>query len=53
VRGYRIAEVQVTHLPRPAGKATGADFQVIAMAFRDLPRFRLRLNRELREEREQ
>jgi len=52
VRGYRIAEVQVTHLPRPAGKATGADFQVIAMAFRDLPRFRLRLNRELREEKE-
>ena len=50
-RGYRIAEVQVTHLPRTAGKATGADFKVIARAFRDLPRFRLRLNQELRAER--
>lgn len=50
-RGYRIAEVEVTHLPRTAGKATGADFKVITKAFRDLPRFRLRLNEELREER--
>jgi hypothetical protein len=25
-RGYRIAEVEVTHLPRLAGRATGADF---------------------------
>ncbi len=49
-RGYRIAQVEVTHLPRTAGTATGADFRVIARAFRDLPRFRWRLNRELREE---
>ncbi len=33
-----------------AGTATGADFRVIARAFRDLPRFRWRLNRELRKE---
>lgn len=51
-RGYRIAEVEVTHLPRTTGKATGADFKVITMALRDLSRFRLRLNRELREERQ-
>ena len=46
-RGYRIAEVEVTHLPRLAGRATGADFKVIARAFRELSRIRLRLNREL------
>jgi len=51
-RGYRIAEVEVTHLPRAAGRATGADFKVIAKAFRELPRFRFRLNRELRGERQ-
>lgn len=50
-RGYRIAEVEVTHLPRTAGKATGADFKVIIRAFRDLARFKWRLNQELREER--
>lgn len=50
-RGYRIAEVEVTHLPRAAGAATGANFKVIVSAFRDLPRFWLRLRRELREER--
>ena len=52
-RGYRIADVPVTHLPRVAGEATGADFKVIAKAFRDLARFRQRLSRELREERRQ
>ncbi|MGV8073618.1 MAG: glycosyltransferase family 2 protein [Syntrophobacteraceae bacterium] len=51
-RSYRIAEVEVTHLPRIAGKATGADFKVIARAFRDLPRFKLRLNQELYVERQ-
>jgi glycosyltransferase involved in cell wall biosynthesis len=51
-RGYRIAEVPVSHLPREAGAATGADLEVIASAFRDLPRFWLRLRRELREERQ-
>jgi hypothetical protein len=50
-RGYRIAEVPVTHLPRVAGEATGANLGVIIKAFRDLVRFRLRLNRELSQER--
>jgi glycosyltransferase involved in cell wall biosynthesis len=50
-RGYHIAEVPVTHLPRVAGEATGANIKVIAKAFRDLVQFRLRLGRELREER--
>lgn len=50
-RGYRIAEVKVTHLPRVAGHPTGANVKVIVKAFRDLARFRLRLSRELREER--
>jgi glycosyltransferase involved in cell wall biosynthesis len=49
-RGYRIAEVPVTHLPRRAGEATGAHISVIARAFRDLVRFRARLSRELRAE---
>ena len=51
-RGYRIAEVPVTHLPRVAGEATGANVKVIAKAFRDLVSFRLRLSRELREEKQ-
>jgi glycosyltransferase involved in cell wall biosynthesis len=51
-RGYRIAEVAVTHLPRVAGEATGADLRVIVKAFRDLWEFRQRLSRELREERQ-
>jgi len=50
-RGYRIAEVPLTHLPRGAGEATGANLAVIVKAFRDLFRFRNRLSRELREER--
>jgi len=50
-RGFRIAEVPVTHLPRVAGEATGANLGVILRAFRDLVRFRLRLSRELRGER--
>ena len=51
-RGFRITDVPVTHLPRVAGEATGANFKVIAKAFRDLVRFRQRLSRELREERQ-
>jgi len=51
-RGYRIAEVPVTHLSRTSGEATGANLSVIVNAFRDLVRFRLRLSRELRAERE-
>ena len=50
-RGFRIAEVPVTHLPRVGGEATGANFKVIAKAFRDLAHFRRRLSRELRQER--
>jgi glycosyltransferase involved in cell wall biosynthesis len=50
-RGFRIAEAPLTHLPREAGEATGANVAVIVKAFRDLVRFRLRLSRELREER--
>lgn len=49
-RGYKLAEVPVTHLPRTAGSPTGANLKVIARAFRDLFRFRLRLWRELRDE---
>jgi glycosyltransferase involved in cell wall biosynthesis len=51
-RGYRIADVPVTHLPRVAGEATGANLAVIVKAFRDLVQFRQRLSRELREERQ-
>jgi glycosyltransferase involved in cell wall biosynthesis len=50
-RGYRLAEVPVTHLPRIEGRPTGASPRVIARAFRDLFAFRVRLSRELREER--
>jgi glycosyltransferase involved in cell wall biosynthesis len=50
-RGFRIAEVPLTHLPREAGEATGANLAVIVKAFRDLVRFRRRLSAELREER--
>ncbi len=49
-RGFQIAEAPLTHLPREAGEATGANLGVIVKAFRDLLRFRARLNRELREE---
>jgi glycosyltransferase involved in cell wall biosynthesis len=49
-RGYKIVEVPVTHLPRTAGSPTGANLKVIFRAFRDLFKFRLRLWRELREE---
>ena len=49
-RGYRIAELPVTHLPRVSGSPTGANLKVILRAFRDLFKFRIRLWRELREE---
>jgi glycosyltransferase involved in cell wall biosynthesis len=47
-RGYRIAEAEITHRPRRAGRATGADVRVIARALRDLWRFRGRMRREAR-----
>jgi hypothetical protein len=49
-RGYQMTDVPVTHLPRIAGSPTGANIKVILRAFRDLFKFRLRLWRELREE---
>jgi glycosyltransferase involved in cell wall biosynthesis len=52
-RGYKIAEVPVTHRPRQSGRATGACVAVIVKAFRDLVRFRVRLSEELRAERAQ
>jgi len=50
-RGFKMTDVPVTHLPRRAGNPTGANLKVIVRAFRDLFKFRLRLWRELREER--
>lgn len=50
-RGYKIADVPVTHLPRTAGHPTGANIKVILRAFRDLVRFRFRLWQELATER--
>jgi len=50
-RNYKITEVPVTHKPRIAGNPTGANLKVIFRAFRDLFKFRLRLWRELRDER--
>ena len=44
--GYKFAEVPVSHLPRPAGKPTGARIDVITRAFRELVRVRIALWRE-------
>jgi glycosyltransferase involved in cell wall biosynthesis len=52
-RGYRMAEVRVTHLPRVGGQPTGAHPTVILCAFRDLLRYRVELSRQLRLERPQ
>jgi glycosyltransferase involved in cell wall biosynthesis len=49
-RGFKIAEVPVTHLPRVRGRATGANVRVILRAFGDCLTFRVRLSRELRAE---
>lgn len=49
-RGYKIAEVPVSHFPRTAGNPTGANIRVIMRAFRDYFRFRMRLSGELRAE---
>lgn len=51
-RGFKMTDVPVTHLPRTAGSPTGANLKVIFRAFRDLFKFRLRLSRELREEKQ-
>jgi len=44
--GFKIKEVPVTHLPRPAGRPTGARLDVIVRAFRELIRLRWQLWRE-------
>jgi len=41
--GYKIAEVPVSHLPRSAGKPTGARIDVIVRAFVELVRVRIAL----------
>ena len=46
-RGYRIAELPVTHLPRLGGQPTGAHLDVIITSFRELFAFRRRLSAEL------
>jgi len=51
-RGFNIAEEPLTHLPRTAGEATGANLKVILKAFQDLGQFRSRLSHELREEKQ-
>jgi glycosyltransferase involved in cell wall biosynthesis len=50
-RGFVIANTPVTHLARTTGHPTGANVRVIVRAFGDLVRFRMRLSRELRDER--
>jgi glycosyltransferase involved in cell wall biosynthesis len=50
-RGWRIVEVELPHFPRIAGRASGANFRVIAKALRDLLCFRVRLWQELRAKR--
>ena len=52
-RGFVIMDTPVKHLPRTAGKPTGANLRVILRAFRDLLRFRLRLSAELAQEKRQ
>jgi glycosyltransferase involved in cell wall biosynthesis len=52
-RGYVIKETPVTHLPRTAGKPTGANLRVIMRAFRDQFRFRRRLSADLAQEKRQ
>ena len=50
-RGYRVRELPVSHYPRAAGRPTGARPAVIARAFRELFRLRIRLEPELAAER--
>ena len=50
-RGFRIAELPVTHLPRLGGQPTGAHLDVIITSFRELFAFRRRLSAELASER--
>jgi glycosyltransferase involved in cell wall biosynthesis len=50
-RGFRIAETPVTHLPRTAGKPTGANPAVIFKAFKELFKYWWELQKELLGER--
>jgi hypothetical protein len=50
-RRFVIANIPVTHLARTTGHPTGANVRVILRAFGDLVRFRVRLSRDLRDER--
>jgi glycosyltransferase involved in cell wall biosynthesis len=43
--GYRVAEVRVTHLPRPAGEAKGARVDHIVRSLLELAKLRLELAR--------
>lgn len=47
--GYRFSEIPVTHLPRTAGVATGADLKVIIQSFTDLFAYWWLLKRDLSE----
>jgi glycosyltransferase involved in cell wall biosynthesis len=44
--GARISELGVTHLPRPAGRSSGAQPAVVARAFRELRALRAQLRAE-------
>jgi glycosyltransferase involved in cell wall biosynthesis len=46
-RGYKFSEIPLTHLPRKAGSATGADFRVVLQSFMDLVVFWWQLKKEL------
>ena len=48
-RAFHVPNLQ--RLTNAAGEPTGANLAVIVKAFRDLFRFRIRLTRELREQR--
>ncbi|MCB9849293.1 MAG: glycosyltransferase family 2 protein [Phycisphaerales bacterium] len=41
--GYRIGQVGVKHLPRPAGESSGGNLRVILRAFRELRKLRTKI----------
>ncbi len=50
-KGFSVAEIPLTHLPRTAGKSTGANFRVIIQSFIDLITFWWQLKKEILVER--
>ncbi len=50
-RGFRVRELRATHHPRLVGTPTGARLSVIVVAFRELIRLRLNLDKDLRDDR--